>query len=217
MATLAINGHVNGSAGDASDIVEGGGALSVGATSEKKGIISAFNTPHSTAADGVRKPKLSSATPAHPNFGGATLVRTSGAFPALGSTLGPYFSVGKLGKGTFCSIHKCINLHYHHDSKDDSPFASKSKPKVRLAAAKVEIGEFRNSGVLGGEAAMLQFLDSCLPPLTVPIYMGHFRGGRNFCHRHGIPAGPRYALDPGLDDQVQIKTDSCPRRCLSDC
>ncbi len=177
MATIAMNGHANGSAGAPSDIVEGGAQYSAGATSEKKGMLSNFNTPHSTAADGVRKPKSSSATPANPNFGGATLARTSGAFPALGSTLGPYFSVGKLGKGTFCSIHKCINLHFHHDSRDDLPFAGKDKPKVRLAAAKVEIGEFRNSGVLGGEATMLQFLDSSLPPLTVPLYMGHFRSG----------------------------------------
>lgn len=173
-----MNGEVNGTgASAASDVVEGGAALSAGATSERKGVFSNVNTPHSTAADGARKPKLPSGNPSNPNFGGPTLVKSSGAFPALGSTLGPYFSVGRLGKGTFCSIHKCINMHYHHGPKEDLPFAGKEKPKVRLAAAKVEIGEFRNSGVLGGEATMLQFLDSALPPLTVPVYMGHFRGG----------------------------------------
>jgi len=177
-AEYAMNGQANGSAGVASDVVEGGSGLSFGGTSDRKGLLSAVNTPNSTAADGAKKPKLSSnATPANPNFGGPTLVKTSGNFPASGSTLGPYFSVGRLGKGTFCSIHKCINMHYHHDPKEGLPFGEKGKPKVRLAAAKVEVGEFRNSGVLGGEATMLQFLDSVLPPLTVPVYMGHFRSG----------------------------------------
>lgn len=177
-----VNGQANGSAGAASDVVEGGAIMSTGGmTSEKKGTLSNVNTPHSTAADvGANKnnkAKQSSAALANPSFGGATVAKTSGAFPALGSTLGPYFAVGRLGKGTFCSIHKCINMHYHHEPSDDVPFSGKDKPKVRLAAAKVEIGEFKNSGVLGGEATMLQYLDSALPALTVPVYMGHFRAG----------------------------------------
>lgn len=173
MATLGLNGQPNGSVAIASDAVE----LSGGATSEKKGVLSTTNTPHSTAADSARKQKPSSAAQTGSNFGGATLVRTAGAFPSMGSSLGPFFSVGKLGKGTFCSIHRCINLHYNHDAKDGLPFSEHGKPKTRLAAAKVEVGEFKNSGVLGGEATMLQFLDSALERLTVPVYMGHFRAG----------------------------------------
>jgi serine/threonine protein kinase len=135
-----------------------------GPVSEKKGMTSATNT----AADGTRKPTL-----INPNFGGHTLVKASGSFPGLGSTLGAYFCMGRLGKGTFCSIHKCINLHHFHRLGIDSQQIKHSR---RLAAAKVEIGEFRNSGVLGGEATMLQFLDSALPENTVPVYMGHYRG-----------------------------------------
>lgn len=127
-----------------------------------------------------------------PQYGAPIEATTSGNFPAVGSTLGPYFSVGRLGKGTFCSIHKCINLHYYHrrrrrggngyDDGDDRrniiPATAARNPR-RLAAAKVEIGEFKNSGVLGGEAAILHFLDSVLPSHTVPVYMGHYRSESN--------------------------------------
>jgi serine/threonine protein kinase len=151
-----------------SDMVEGGGTLSGVMLSEKR--VSATNTPHGTAVDGATKKS------SHPHFGGVTLVNSSGGFPALGSILGPYFCLGRLGKGTFCSIHKCVHLHYYGNDEDDQ---SNKQSKPRLAAAKVEIGEFRNSGVLGGEATMLQFLDSSLPADTVPVYMGHYRGGED--------------------------------------
>jgi len=113
------------------------------------------------------------------NYGAPIAAPTSGNFPAIGSTLGPYFSVGRLGFGTFCSIHKCINLNYNHsDTKNKKSNRGNSKGKdkkkaLRLVAAKVEIGEFKNSGVLGGEASILHFLDETLPPHSVPTYMGH--------------------------------------------
>ena len=155
-----------------SEVVEGG-------TSASKGLTSAYNTPHGTAGDvGNKKGKLSTNPPTH--FGVHTLVKTTGNFPALGSTLGPYFCLGKLGKGTFCSIHKCVNLHYFQNKDEDKTSSSGSSMKRnshRLVAAKVEVGEFKNSGVLGGEAIMLQFLDASLPENTVPVYMGHLRGG----------------------------------------
>ena len=146
-----------------------------GAISEKRGLTSATNT----AVDGTQKTQ---GPVVNPNYGGHTLVKASGDFPALGSTLGPYFCMGRLGKGTFCSIHKCINLHYYHRIGEEATNANaeqqtnSSSSRRRLGAAKVEIGEFRNSGVLGGEATMLQFLDSALPENTVPVYMGHYRG-----------------------------------------
>ena len=109
------------------------------------------------------------------NYGAPISARTTGNFPAVGSTLGPYFSIGRLGKGTFCSIHKCINMRYHHIKIDSTSNNGKNKPKThRLAAAKVEIGDFKNSGVLGGEASILHFLDDVLPSHTVPSYMGHY-------------------------------------------
>ena len=107
-------------------------------------------------------------------YGAATIVRSKGNFPALGSTLGPFFCIGRLGKGTFCSIHRCIRMNHFHDS----PKEKQSEPSsCRVTAAKVEIGEFRNSGVLGGEAIMLDFLYSSLEKDTVPVYMGNYRGG----------------------------------------
>ena len=128
------------------------------------GVANGNNTPPPNKTDRIRSSSV------YPNnFGGFTSVKTSGKFPNLGSTLGHYFCLGRLGCGTFCSIHKCVNLNYFHSSEQQD--------SSRLAAAKVEIGEFRNSGVLGGEATMLQFLDSSLPKETVPTYMGHLRAG----------------------------------------
>eukprot|EP00980_Cylindrotheca_fusiformis_P025534 scaffold14008_cov124-Cylindrotheca_fusiformis.AAC.2 len=150
--------------------VSGSELVEAGPTSSKW-ITSATNTPHGTAKDGANKERSTSNTLA--SYGGQTLVSTKGKFPALGSTLGQYFCLGKLGKGTFCSIHKCVNLHYFEDEAREN--GRKRKPH-RLVAAKVEVGEFRNSGVLLGEASMLHFLDSSLPESTVPVYMGHYRG-----------------------------------------
>jgi len=138
------------------------------------------------------------------------MVGTSGGkFPAVGSTLGPYFCLGQLGKGTFSSIHKCINLAYHQTKKkqnrgiDHSSGAAEGvfsgsnqitgsnvkqqegssttlhgaglSSVPRLAAAKVELTTFAQSGVLESEATILDFLHQNLPPNTVPVYMGHYR------------------------------------------
>jgi tau tubulin kinase len=82
----------------------------------------------------------------------------SGSFPQVGSTLGPFFCLGQLGKGTFSSIHKCVNV------ADSS-----------VAAAKVELESFQQSGVLDQEAVLLEFLDKHTPPGTVPKYMGYYK------------------------------------------
>ncbi len=116
------------------------------------------------------------------SYGAPIHTSTSGNFPAVGSSLGPYFSVGRLGSGTFCSIHKCINLDYNHrrtknklsNHGNNGKKSKRSRKVLRLVAAKVEIGDFKNSGVLGGEASILHFLDDVLPPQTVPAYMGHY-------------------------------------------
>ena len=94
------------------------------------------------------------------SYGQPIRVLSVGNFPEPGSMLGPYFCVGRLGKGTFCSIHKCISL-------------DKGQPK--LVAAKVELTDFANSGVIEGESIMLQHLDTSLPPKTVPKYMGLYK------------------------------------------
>lgn len=100
-------------------------------------------------------------------YGAPIAVETAGTFPQAGSILGPYFCLGTLGKGTFSSIHKCINLDYAHRNSNN----------CRLAAAKVELSTFANSGVLMGEALVLHFLDESLPRGTVPVYMGHYTAG----------------------------------------
>ena len=100
---------------------------------DTNGMCTLPNTPHETAADSAN-PKT---TRQHPNFGEQTIVATTGNFPSLGSTMGPFFCLGTLGKGTFCSIHRCINLQYFHHPSGE---------RHRTAAAKVETREFRNSG-----------------------------------------------------------------------
>ncbi|KAL7558737.1 hypothetical protein ACA910_010893 [Epithemia clementina (nom. ined.)] len=145
----------------------------------------------------------SSAFAHHPTYGTPIHVKESrGKFPRVGSTLGPYFCLGQLGKGTFSSVHKCVNLQYHYksdrkekkdgnkengnDSKDGTKDTGQSaansaaalisaKSRRRLAAAKVELRNFLQSGVLESEATILHFLHESLPPETVPVYMGHFR------------------------------------------
>jgi serine/threonine protein kinase len=139
-------------------------------------------------------------------------------FPHPGSTTsdGKYFSLGKLGRGTFCEINKCVDLSYHHhpphqshrhqkqqqyqqqqqilqrqqqlnhqqqlnehQQKSQSPLSSDNKNsqingivtkdktpsnskdtanRLRICAAKIELATFANSGVLDGEASVLQFL-----------------------------------------------------------
>ena len=138
----------------------------------------------------------SSRPPNHPNeqqgshiapstriqYGAPIPVETAGTFPQAGSILGPYFCLGTLGKGTFSSIHKCINLDYGHRTTTTTTSSTTSihhtnSEKCRLAAAKVELSTFVNSGVLLGEALVLHFLDEALPKGTVPVYLGHYTSG----------------------------------------
>jgi serine/threonine protein kinase len=135
----------------------------------------------------AQQPQGTATTTRTANYGAPISAPMSGNFPAVGSSLGPYFSVGRLGFGTFCSIHKCINLHYNHhsdvattttpttrNSSNNNKSKQSKKKALRLVAAKVEIGDFKNSGVLMGEASILHFLDDVLPPHTVPTFMGHY-------------------------------------------
>jgi serine/threonine protein kinase len=136
-----------------------------------------------------------------------TRVDSYGNFPMVGSRLGEYFCLGKLGKGTFCSIHKCCALNYWRSDNQDK--------KARIVAAKVELSQFSNSGVLEGEASMLSHLDSSLPPNTVPLYLGHlcskdhsailmeFLGGDDM-HQLREAMGTRRI---GVEDAVFLTTD----------
>lgn len=103
-----------------------------------------------------------------PAFGLPLVAERKGNFPDEGSILGHFFCVGKLGAGTFSSIHKCVNLNY---------FNQAGTSKRRLAAAKVELSDFSQSGVLESEAMILEFLHQKLPTGTVPTYMGHYKSG----------------------------------------
>ena len=144
------------------------------------------NSSAPDASSERRRKKASTAT----LYGMATTVSASGPtrFPSIGSMLGPYFCLGRLGKGTFSTIHKCINMQYFHNTNDmnddnrkpssssaSSSSAVLSRQQARVAAAKVELGEFSQSGILDSEAAVLDFLHRSLPSGTVPIYMGHYR------------------------------------------
>ena len=100
-------------------------------------------------------------------------------FPDAGSTIGPdnqYFCLGRLGKGTFCSIHKCVDLSYSHfGGGATAADAKKSPPKQRVVAAKAELASFLDSGVIDGEASVLRFLDVSLPTGMVPTYVDYVR------------------------------------------
>ena len=99
-------------------------------------------------------------------------------FPDAGSTIGAdndYFCLGKLGKGTFCSIHKCVDLSYSHRRPAYSAGSKKSPPKQRIVAAKAELATFLDSGVIDGEASVLRFLDASLPPGMVPTFVDYVR------------------------------------------
>ncbi|KAL7526792.1 hypothetical protein ACHAWF_001914, partial [Thalassiosira exigua] len=103
-------------------------------------------------------------------------------FPDPGSVIGPdgkYFCLGKLGKGTFCSIHKCVDLSHSRTSStvdgDDGKKRKKGKRQQRIVAAKVELANFVDSGVIDGEASVLKFLDAALPPGMVPTFFDYVR------------------------------------------
>ena len=108
---------------------------------------------------------------------GFRVVRLVGpSFPEPGSRIGKngrFFTLGRLGRGTFCSIHRCIDLGYFHEDG-----TADSKPKERIVAAKVELACFSNSGVLDGEATILQHLSSSIPR-HVPTYLDHVRDESN--------------------------------------
>lgn len=103
-----------------------------------------------------------------PPFGLPLPAERKGNFPTKGSMMGHFFCTGEIGAGTFSSIHKCINLDF---------FSSADTTKRRLAAAKVELSSFAQSGVLESEAMILEFLYKTLPAGTVPVYMGHYKSG----------------------------------------
>ena len=113
-------------------------------------------------------------------YGRPVPVTSAGSFPDAGSILGPYFCLSQLGKGTFSSIHKCINMQYFHDDQQQQQQkpGSGNSSKRRVAAAKVELASFLHSGVLEIEATILDFLHRTVPAGTVPVYMGHFKSDK---------------------------------------
>lgn len=97
-------------------------------------------------------------------------------FPEIGSTISSkYFCLGRLGKGTFCSIHKCIDLSFAHRPSGENTNEEKSGEKQRIVAAKAELATFLDSGVIDGEAAVLKFLHVALPPGSVPTFVDYVR------------------------------------------
>ncbi len=97
-------------------------------------------------------------------------------FPQTGSTTsdGKFFSLGKLGHGTFCEISKCVDLSYHHTITPTTSPANdnnnekgkhrnmphKRSSRQRICAAKIEHSTYINSGLLDGEASVLRYLSN---------------------------------------------------------
>ena len=110
-------------------------------------------------------------------------------FPLPGSTIanGRYFSLGKLGRGTFCEINKCVDLSYHHKQSTHHNHDNNGQMKkntntnnqsMRICAAKIELATFANSGVLDGEANVLQFLSKSMNNQT-PFFCDYIQPGSN--------------------------------------
>jgi len=96
-------------------------------------------------------------------------------FPEPGSTIGSsgkYFSLGKLGNGTFCEISKCCDLSYFHQPKP------KQEPTLRIVAAKVELSDFKKSGVLDGESTILKHLSDNMPQVMIPRFLDFIKTGK---------------------------------------
>lgn len=109
-------------------------------------------------------------------------------FSEPGSVFGPtcqYFCLGGLGQGTFCSIHKCVDLSYfHHDHRSKNGNAHWQQhqhhqrghnKKLRIVAAKIELENFTNSGVLDGESNVLQNLSASMPEPMIPVYVDYVK------------------------------------------
>ena len=135
------------------------------------GVRSKNVTPSNTSEGGAtasesRKHRSSSTQP--PKYGRPESTQIQGQFPSVGSQFGPFFCLGQLGKGTFSSIHRCINMKHDDASSGHS----------RLAAAKIELDDFSQSGVLDAEATILDFLHQKLKPDSIPRFMGYYRCGK---------------------------------------
>ena len=113
-------------------------------------------------------------------------------FPEPGSTVGRdgrYICLGRLGAGTFCEISRCIDLSYFHSSTSTTPSntspagagrSEKTKnPNLRIVAAKVELTDFKNSGVLDGEATILKHLSNNMPPHFIPTFLDYIKTSNN--------------------------------------
>jgi len=101
-------------------------------------------------------------------------------FPEPGSLIGKrddFFCLGRLGRGTFCSIHKCIDMSYAHTLQNggDQSKESNNNKRQRVVAAKVELSDFTNSGVLDGEATVLRHLSSNMEDDMIPTFVDYVK------------------------------------------
>jgi len=159
---------------NACEAVEVEGGLKSKEPTSMLGGTTATGEPSALAASSPSK-RAQSYHPLQPNdfvYGRPIQVSSSGAdFPKVGSVLGPFFCLGQLGKGTFSSVHKCINMQYFHCSQQQTEHR-------RVAAAKVELAGFQQSGVMQAESTALDFLSRSTPAGTVPLYMGHYKSDK---------------------------------------
>jgi serine/threonine protein kinase len=170
------------------------------------------------------KSSISSSASNRYYYGKPKLVQSIGRFTEIGSVLGPFFCLGQLGKGTFSSIHKCINMNYFHQlSRQNDDVDQKRSSNRRLAAAKVELVDFQKSGVLEAEATILDYLHKTLPPQTVPVYMGHYKAaefaaifmeylpGEDMHQlREHVMARTTAEFNESLDDGTNVTTNISP-------
>lgn len=164
---LMETSHASESSSIKAPMSEGGQVEIEGGLSNKD--MTPANTSNTEMSESRRRKVTGLPQLLHEVFGRETRVECSGSFPNAGSQLGPYFFFQTIGKGTFSSIHKCVNLDYFHSQQDGIV------RQPRVAVAKIELANFVQSGVLEAEATVLDYLSNTLPAGSVPKYMGHFR------------------------------------------
>lgn len=129
---------------------------------------------------------------------------THPTFPEPGSVVGPddaYFCLGRLGKGTFCAIHKCVDMSFAHSHQK----------RNRIVAAKVELANFIDSGVIDGEASVLRFLDSALSIGMVPTFVDYVRHqGTSLANDNNVVVVPPVMSSSSLAGMATPMTPGVP-------
>ncbi|KAL3816655.1 hypothetical protein ACHAXA_000833, partial [Cyclostephanos tholiformis] len=125
-------------------------------------------------------------------------------FPEPGSCIGnddKYFCLGRLGKGTFCSIHKCVDLsHSHRRYPTSAPPPSSSSSSSRRGNNRGEGGRGRSMG--GGGSAGNRIV-------AAKVELANFVDSGNVVRTGTTPSDRNFKIvDFGLSKSFVVPRDS---------